>query len=53
MILRTPTDNETFIPEACSLRLVMPAQAGIQGAGGGLDTGLRRYDGTESRYRCA
>jgi hypothetical protein len=30
----------------------MPAQAGIQGREG-MDTGLRRYDGTESRYRCA
>ncbi len=44
MILRTPTDNVKY--RKPFLRLVMPAQAGIQRKG---YTGLRRYDGTESR----
>jgi hypothetical protein len=39
-------------PEGSFPRFVMPAQAGIQGRGV-MDTGLRRYDGTESRYRRA
>jgi hypothetical protein len=50
MILRTPTDNENTgchsLDSSCRRR---PASRG----GRGMDTGLRRYDGTESRYRCA
>ena len=51
MILRTLTDNENragshSLDSSCRRR---PASRG----GKGMDTGLRRYDGTESRYRCA